>query len=149
MKQIFTLLLAGFLAFGLVGCKAGSLTPAQEKALIQTAFDTFVQAEAIYNPSFDTSKIKKDGDAAIAAWGVGATWQVNVVAELQVAMKDVADIPGCNTQCQAAVLVFQGGVNTVVIVLGGQPVASLPTYDSVADYRAAWNEVAPVVAQIN
>ena len=141
----------------LVACGANSSIT---KAYVQLAFNTFIAAEAIYNPGWHSAKLAADIDRGIAAWGVGAGWQTNVINELVLAQGDMGDIPNCNAQCQAVAIVFEGAIASAILILQQQSGARLATttpqmggkpvplflkngkFDKAA-YKAEFNKVSP------
>ena len=154
----------------LTACGSKPLTPDQQKALINNGIDTLVRAMAVYNPTWNTGPILQHKAQAINDWNSGAGWQTKEVADLELIVNDIEGMTGCDQQCQAATLVAEGGVTTVIVILEGQTGSSaqtvtasatsapkaraarasrpVPTYKNYAEYRAAWNKAAPASAQL-
>jgi len=136
------------------GCKNNQpLNPQTVKILLQTAAVTFEAAIVVTNPNWNQAKFDADINATIAAWQVGATWQQNVINLLAPVSADIALIPNCDNKCQALVTVFGGAIQTVIADLQAQQgtptKASLkPKYASWAEYREAWNPIAPQGKQL-
>ena len=159
-RKLLAVALIALMTILMTACPSSPLTPAQYKQIITVGFDTFIAAEAIYNPTWPTATIKDLGDKAIAAWGVGASWQTNVLAELTPAVAIVQSIPQCDNRCQAASLVFEGALTAVIIYLEAQappaglaaagppPRPNVTVYKSYDEYKKAWNKQAPPSAKI-
>ena len=162
MKKILSFILANVLMLSFVAC--GNITAHNEKAELQSALTTFVSAEKYINPTWNTTKLLNDGNAAIAVWNVGANWEANAIAELDLVQQDVADIPNCNAQCEGLVVVFSGGLVTAIdIATSSTPVGTQAVSRGTAlrarvlaktgvtaiktkhDYKKAWN--AAITAQ--
>jgi hypothetical protein len=104
----------------LTGCGAGQ-TPAQKtaeaKALLQVALSTFVAEMQQIDPMWNSAGLVTLVGDAISAWGVGANWEANVIAELSTIQADSADLPKCGSKCSGQLDVFIGGVESIVILL--------------------------------